>query len=421
MTEDFLYYIWQFKLFQNPLKTLQGEEVYVENPGYRNVNAGPDFLNARIKMGDVSWHGNVEIHVKTSDWHLHGHDYDPSYQKLILHLVYHHDIDKVPHDCPLVALDGSISEDLIENFKYLHQQNQFIPCENLFHRVDDFTKLNFVESLYVQRLAEKSKLLEQRWLILKGDWEALLFEQISSVFGLKINANAFEILAKSFPFKILQQINSKNENLEAFLFGQAGFLEDIKDDYQAQLRSDYQFLKHKYNTQSIENHLFKFLRLRPANFPTLRLAQLANLYQNESKLFTTILNSNTLDSLNLIFTKTKASDYWDQHYNFAKFSKKTNVKTLTQERINLIILNTIVPIRFFHAMQYGTDNVEDLLSLVRSIKPEQNSIIKNYKKIGANISNALEGQAYLELKKKYCDQKKCLDCRIGCKIINYVR
>ena len=421
MTEDFLYYIWQFKLFDNPLITWDGEEVYVEKPGLRNVNAGPDFLNASLKIGEISWHGNVEIHVKTSDWHLHGHDHDPNYENLILHLVYHHDTEAMPHDCLLVELNQKIPLSLFENYKNLQQSTLFIPCENLFHTVDEFTKSSFLEALYIQRLEERSQLLSQRLERLNGDWEALMFERISYVFGLKVNADAFEMLAKSFPFKNLQEINRKAENLEAFLFGQAGCLNDPTDEFHQMLANEYQFLRHKYNLTSLENHHFKLLRLRPPNFPTIRISQLSSLYANELNLFSKILTAQTLNQLNDVFLKVKASDYWNTHYTFGNIAKTNTEKWLTQQRIQLLILNAVVPIKYLYAKKYGADNIEDLLNIVREIKPENNSIIQSFKQIGAQIKDAVDSQAYLELKKHYCDSKKCLNCRIGNKIIHHVR
>ncbi len=421
MTEDFLYYIWQFKLFDNPLITWDGEEVCVEKPGLRNLNAGPDFLNASLKIGEISWHGNVEIHVKTSDWHLHGHDHDPNYENLILHLVYHHDTEAMPHDCPLVELNQKIPLSLYENYQNLQQSTLFIPCENLFHSVDEFTKSSFLEALYIQRLEERSQVLSQRLERLNGDWEALMFERISYVFGLKVNADAFELLAKSFSFKNLQDINRTAENLEAFLFGQAGYLNDPTDEFHQMLANEYQFLKHKYNLTSLENHHFKLLRLRPPNFPTIRISQLSCLYANELNLFSKILSAQTVNQLNDVFINVKASAYWNTHYTFGNIAKTNAEKWLTQQRIQLVILNAVVPIKYLYAKKYGADNIEDLLNIVREIKPENNSIIQSFKQIGAQIKDAVDSQAYLELKKHYCDSKKCLNCRIGNKIIHHVR
>ncbi|MDO5656529.1 MAG: DUF2851 family protein [Flavobacteriaceae bacterium] len=420
MTEEFLYYIWQFRLWAHDSKTFSGQDLYIEKPGIRNTNAGPDFLNAQIRIGDVLWAGNIEIHVKTSDWFFHNHQWDPNYKNLILHVVYHHDLDELPHDCPLLVLQGKIKPELIQNYQYLQESKSFIFCENLFQEVDEFTINNFVESLFIERLEKKVNLLDQRLAKLNGDWEALLFERIAYVFGLKINAYAFELLAKSFSFQILNQLIRKNENLEAFLFGQAGFLNSAKDEYQLQLQKEYEFLQHKYQTESIEQHLFKFLRLRPPNFPTVRIAQLAAFYKFQNKLFAEIMRIPSEKEFLKIFQNIQASSYWDTHYNFGTEST-FEVKTISDERLRLLLLNAVVPVKYLYQLKQGNENDESLLELVRSIKPEENSIIQKFQKIGAKVENAMDSQAYLELKKNYCDSKKCLNCRIGNKIIRHVR
>lgn len=418
MTEDFLYYIWQFKLWKGELQTLSREKISVEKPGLKNPDAGPDFLNAQIRINDVLWAGNVEIHVKTSDWYFHKHEDDENYKKLILHVVYFHDLETLPHDCPLLVLHDLVPQELISNFAHLQQPFQFIPCENLFAEADAFTVNGFVESLFVERLEQRVSFLKRRLELLHGDWEALLFERISFVFGLKVNGEAFELLAKSFPFKILLQIIRKNENTEAFLFGQAGFLQDLKDAYQFELHQEYEFLRHKHNTSPIDNHLFKFLRLRPPNFPTVRIAQLAALYNQESQLFASFMRIRSMREFEEIFKQIRTDPYWDTHYNFGTESKK-EPKTISVDRIHLIFLNAVMPVRYLFDQENGNADSETLFDMVRQIKPEQNSVIESYRRTGAEIGNALESQAYLELKKNFCDQKKCLHCRIGNKIMQH--
>ena len=418
MTEEFLYYIWQFKLWNGQLTTVCGNKVLVEKPGMRNMHAGPDFLNARIRIGDVLWFGNVEIHVKTSDWFFHGHEEDENYQNLILHVVFHNDLENLPHDCPLVVLNEFISQDLIQNYHNLQSPYEFIPCEKFLSEIDDFTLRNFIETLFIQRIENKVNFLENRLKILQGDWEALLFERISYVFGLKVNAEAFELLAKSFPFKILQQVIRKNESVEALLFGQAGFLEVPKDLYQKELQLKYIFLKNKYELQALDNHLFKFLRLRPPNFPTVRIAQLAAMYQFNNQLFNELIHLNDFNSLKTKFSQIQINEYWKTHYNFGTETTKKTEKKITQERLQLLVLNAIVPIQYLFFKIHGEADIEKILQLLESMKPEQNAIIKNYNKIGLKISNALQSQAFLELKKYFCDEKKCLNCKIGNKIIH---
>ena len=416
LNEEFLYYIWQFKRWKGELKTLSGQKIQVEKPGFRNPNAGPDFLNAQIRINGVLWAGNVEIHVKSSDWFFHKHEQDENYKKLILHVVYFHDLEELPHDCPLLILNEKIPKELLKNFGNLQQPFEFIPCESLFSEADPFIVSTFIEALFIQRLEEKVAILRQRLALLNGDWEALLFERIAYVFGLKVNAQAFEIMAKSFPFKILQQISRKSENTEALLFGQAGFLNDVKDDYQWELQQQYIYLKHKYNLKEVENHLFKFLRLRPPNFPTVRIAQLAALYKFENQLFNKLIATDSFEELTKLFQKIKTTSYWDTHYNFGKESKK-EVKRISKDRLQLFLLNAIIPVRYFYEQQTGNENVEKLLELIRAMPAEQNSTVKKFKNIGAKIQNSMDSQAFLELKKNFCDQKKCLNCRIGNQII----
>lgn len=421
MNEEFLYYLWQFKLWKGNLCTFSGQEILVEKSGFRNVHAGPDFSEAKIRMGEVLWVGNVEIHTKTSDWFFHGHETDENYQRLILHVVWQHDLDEVPHDFPLVELRNFVPKELLENYQKLQATNQFIPCENLFAEVDEFTKSTFLEALFIERLYTKTQRLHQRLDQLSGDWEALTFERMAYVFGLKINAEAFEFMAKSFDFKILQQIIRKNENVAAFLFGQAGFIDKPTDDYSSELNKQYQFLKHKYHTESIENHLFKFLRLRPPNFPTIRLAQLSALYQHENQLFQKIISLNNPPALEKVMLGIETNTYWQQHYKFGKKSAKQHSAQISKQLVKNIVLNAVIPLQFLYGMKTGKENSEQIIALANSLKPETNTIIANYTKIGAHVATAMHSQAYLELYKTFCEPKKCVTCRIGNKIINHVR
>lgn len=417
MNEELLYYIWQFKRWQGTLKTLSGEAVEVYSVGQRNNNAGPDFLHAKLRIGQVLWSGNVEIHVKTSDWFFHGHESDKNYQNLILHIVWQHDLEELPHDCPLLVLSDFVSKEIVNNYQKLKIDNSFISCENLFAEVDNFTKNTFLESLFVERFQNKTERLNQKLDKLSGDWEALTFERMAYVFGLKINAEAFELMAKSFNFKMLQQVVRKNESVEALLFGQSGFLEKPLDEYQLRLQQEYAFLQHKYKLIPIENNLFKFLRLRPSNFPSIRLAQLSAVYAKEDKLFQKILSVKNIKELTCIFKDIEVNPYWEKHYKFGKESKKQHSAQITRQLVEKIAINAVIPLQFLYGLKIGKDNSEQIIALARSIKPEKNSIIENYRHIEAEIKNAFESQGYLELYKTFCKPKKCVTCRIGNKII----
>ncbi len=420
MNEDFLYYIWQFKRWQPnaQLTTQNGEEIEVLSPGQRNLQSGPDFLNAKIKIGNVLWVGNVEIHVNTSDWFLHGHEKDEAYSNLILHVVFNHNLTDVPNDIPILELKSHIPKNILQNYDSLQPAFQFIPCENLFNQVDEFTLNTFQESLVIQRLENKTEQLAARLQQLNGDLEALTFEQMAYVFGLKINAEAFQLLAKSFPYSVLKKLLGSVNDIEALLFGQAGFLENPVDEYSTLLKEKYHFVRHKYQLTPIDKSLFLFFRLRPANFPTIRLSQLAHLVSKERYLFNPLMNSKNIESIQQLIGEISASDYWDNHYTFGNETKKSFPKKVTERLIQILIVNAIIPLKFLYAKQLGKSENQLIINMLRDLPSEKNKIIEQFKHIGAPIHNAWESQAFLELKKNFCDKKNCLNCRIGHKILN---
>ena len=420
LNEEFLYYIWQFKKWNReiPLFSIDNELIEVVSPGIRNHDSGPDFFNAKIKIGNLLLAGNVEIHLKTSDWFLHKHEQDKSYQNIVLHVVYENDIPDKIGNFETLALEKYIDKDLINRFSTIQKPFEFIPCESFISEVEPFHRQAFLERLFIDRFQQKSEYLSQRLQILKGDWEALLFEEISYVFGLKVNAEIFRNLAKSFDFNILRQ--NKN-NIEALIFGQAGFLENPQDDYMQSLKNEYDFIKHKHQLNSIENHLFKFLRLRPANFPTLRLAQLASIYKSENKIFSLLMNCNDLKDYYKLFESFKTSEYWQNHYRFGKETKAEISNMISKKLIDSILLNAWYPILFLYKQTQINFEIEEFLNLYLKLPPEKNSILNSFKQLGIKIKNALEAQSYLELKKNFCNQKKCLHCGIGNQVLKNVR
>ena len=420
LNEEFLYYIWQFKKWNReiPLFSIDNELIEVVSPGIRNHDSGPDFFNAKIKIGNLLLAGNVEIHLKTSDWFLHKHEQDKSYQNIVLHVVYENDIPDKIGNFETLELRNYIDESLINKFSTIQKPFNFTPCESFISEVDPFHRQAFLERLFIDRLQQKSEYLNHRLQILKGDWEALLFEEISYVFGLKVNAEVFRNLAKSFNFNILRQ--NKN-NIEALIFGQAGFLENPQDDYMQSLQSEYDFIKHKHQLNPIENYLFKFLRLRPANFPTLRLAQLASIYKTDNKLFSLLMQCNDLKDYYKLFESFKTSGYWQSHYRFGKETKVKISNTVSKKLINSILLNAWYPILFLYKQNQINFEVEEFLNLYLKLPAEKNSILKSFEQLGIKIKNALEAQSYLELKKNFCNPKKCLHCGIGNQILKNVR
>ncbi len=424
MNEKFLYYIWQFKRWETSslLLTQKGETVEVISPGYRNQDAGPDFLEAKIKINDILWIGNVEIHVNTSDWFLHGHDNNPAYQNLILHVVYNHNLNEVPNDIPILELNQKIPKTLLLNYDSLQPVYQFIPCENFFQNIDDFTLKSYLESLVIQKFQTKTDELTIRLDQLNGDLEALAYEQTAYAFGLKINAHSFQVLTKALPYSILKKHIQNTTELEALLYGQGCFLQNLsnenKEEYPLELTKIYNFLQHKYQLTPIHQHLFKFFRLRPSNFPTIRLSQFANLLSNQKNLFHLLTSSQNSKSIFQILSQIKASSYWDNHFTFLKESNKNYTKKLTHSFIESLFINAIIPLKLVYNVKLGKDNSIEILKWLQLLSPEKNTIIQSFEELGVHIENAWESQALLELKKTFCDEKNCLNCRIGNKILN---
>ncbi|MBV7441037.1 DUF2851 family protein [Weeksellaceae bacterium TAE3-ERU29] len=420
LSEEFLYYIWQFKKWDKeiPLFSIDNQPIQVVSPGVRNNDSGPDFFNAKVKIGNILLVGNVEIHLKTSDWFLHKHDQDKNYENIILHVVYENDISDKIGNFETLELKKYIDKSLIDKFSTIQKPFEFIPCEHFISKVEPFYRQAFLERLFIDRLQQKSEYLNQRLQILKGDWEALLFEEISYVFGLKINAEPFRSLAKSFEFNILRQ--NKN-NAEALIFGQAGFLENPEDEYMQSLKNEYDFIKYKHQLNSIENHLFKFLRLRPANFPTLRLAQLASIYKTENKLFSSLIKCRDLKDYYKLFESFKTSEYWQNHYRFGKETKTKISNSISKKLTDSVLLNAWYPILFLYKQSQIDFEVEEFLNFYLKLPAEKNTVIDGFKRLGIKIKNAFQTQAYLELKKNFCNPKKCLHCGIGNQILKNVR
>lgn len=419
MQEDFLHYIWKFKKFDfGNAKTVDGSPVVISGSGIHNSNSGPDFFNARIKIGGQSWAGNVEIHLRSSDWYAHRHEEDPNYDNVILHVVWEHDIDIYRKDnsaIPTLELKNLLSRDTVQNYRnlLLAPNAKWINCENDFPNFDEFELNNWLERLYLEKLQEKSKAIKDMHRVTGNNWEAVLFHLLARNFGSKVNAGPFLSLAQSLDFKFIQKCSDSQVKLEALFLGQSGIL-DIKaeDGYYSLLKKEYDFIKRKFR---LENGLVerpKYFRLRPDNFPTIRLSQLATLYAGVPHLFSSVLKTNTRDGLHNIF-KAETSDFWKTHYNFGKPHSARN-KKLSVDFIDLIIINTVVPIKFSWLEVTGIGDSSGLLQLINEIKAEKNSIVDKFNLIreGTGLT-ALQSQALLQLKNEYCDKNYCLKCQLG--------
>lgn len=417
MNEQFLHYLWQHKYFFLPnLTTTSGEMLTILNTGIHNLDGGPDFLNAKLRIGELEWAGNVEIHLKASDWIKHQHQINEAYDNIILHVVYDADVQifrKSGDGIPTFQIKGHFNEAMYDTFQEMETSNRWIACEKQISTVPRITFELWLERLLIERLEEKTTLLDVHLQQNQFDWEQSFFESVASSFGLKVNSMAFELLAKATPLSLLQKHADNLFQIEALLFGQSGLLDDsYDDDYPNLLWKEYQFLQTKYALIPIDKAVWNFLRLRPSSFPTHRIAQLAQLvYQNKS-LFSKAVVSINITSLFALF-QVDTSEYWHSHYLFDKKSK-VNGHKLGITMVNLIVINSVIPYLFLYGKHYGKESyTKKALDLHDLLPSEDNLIIRGFKSLNINTTTAFRSQSLLQLKKKYCDHKKCLDCAIG--------
>ncbi|MBU2994946.1 DUF2851 family protein [Cellulophaga baltica] len=419
MQEDFLHFIWKHKkLHNNRLHTTKNEDVEIVFQGNHNFLAGPDFFNAKLKIANQLWAGNVEIHIKSSDWYTHGHETDPNYDNVILHVVWEDDVAifrKDNTEIPTLELKNYIVPNLLASYKKLFalQNRKFINCENDIKYVDAFVIQHWKDRMFFERLEQKSKIVEELLNKFNNDWEQVLFVMLLKNFGSKVNGASFYSLATNIDFSLLRKISNNAFELESLLFGLAGLLMDdeVADVYCQKLKKEYMYLKHKYDFDGSGVLKPEFFKLRPPNFPTIRLSQVASLYHKHQNLFSKIIKSKNLEEIYGLFD-VATSDYWSTHYTFSKESKKST-KKLTKKFIDLLIINTILPLKFQYAKQHSKEVEEEVLNIVSNLKKEQNSIISNFEKAGVKISNAFESQAILQNYNVYCTKNKCLQCAVG--------
>ncbi len=422
MQEDFLHYIWKFQKFSKTgLKTEAGEELHIIRQGLHNQNSGPDFFTAQIKIGNQLWAGNVEIHLKSSDWYAHNHERDAAYDNVILHVVWQHDVEVFRRDnsiIPTLVLNEKMDKAALSNYKKLFTTTKkWIPCEEVFPEIDEFLIQNWLERLYFERLEHKSDTIMDLLKASKNDWEAILFKMLAKSFGLKNNGESFLSIANSVDYAVIRKIQNEQFELEALLFGQAGLLEDTyENEYFTKLKSSYEYLRKKFSLENNTVLPVAFFRLRPVNFPTIRLAQLAAVYSNNTQLFSKLVTVNNKEEVYSLFDH-EASSFWDTHYNFQSISAKRK-KRITKSFIDLIIINTLVPILFCYSKTIGKDNSETIISLMSSIAKEENSIVQHFNTLKPIAENALQSQGLIELKNMYCDKKKCLECAVGSSILS---
>jgi hypothetical protein len=423
MSEAFLHYLWQFQYFdKHELQTTSGDPIQIFHSGIRNTHAGPDFNNARMKIGNMEWIGSAEIHVQASGWMDHKHDRDPSYENVVLHVVWNNDTPIRRTDgslLPTLELSGRVDEKFFLDYQRLVSNPESIPCAPYFPKVNDITRLSMMERVLMDRLENKSSRIFEILHKNHNDWQETYYQVLARSFGFKVNADPFQQLAQLLPYKVLRKHSDKLVHVEALLFGQAGFLEDqSEDEYYALLRREYNLLRQKYSLSDrrLNKSQWKFLRLRPANFPTIRLAEFAALMYTRPNLFSHLLEAETFDELFALFS-VEHSSYWTNHYTFVREAREP-VSFMGSASISMVIINTVVPLLVAYGKSRDDQRyIDRAVSILQQTPPESNSIVTEWKSIGMKSRTAFDSQALIELQNNYCMKRRCLDCTIGVSLI----
>jgi len=420
--ESLLHYVWKYKLYDaEPLTTFSGTSVSVIDPGIYNTHAGPDFFNAKIRFGNETWAGNVEMHCNSSDWVKHGHQVDKAYNSVILHVVENINMEiqsENGHLIPQLVL--KIPPKIKENYEYLLCRNTLIPCLYQISNIPKLYLIDWLNALLIERLERKTNDLHKLLKDYNNNWGDVFYITLSRNFGFGINNDAFERLAKNLPLKYILKHKDSLLQVEALFFGQAGLLNEESPDpdpYYCLLKKEYEFLRQKFNLVPLESHIFKNLRIRPHNFPHIKIAQLATLARTQEPLFSKMLETEDIQSLRTLFI-TELSEYWNTHYLFGKTSPKKK-KIIGLSAQNAILINTVAPVLFTYGkIKNLLELQERAVRLLELIKPESNYIVNEFTKVGIRPVHAGDSQALIQLQKEYCEKKKCVFCRIGHKLLS---
>jgi hypothetical protein len=423
MNEDFLSFVWRYHHFAtHDLLTTDGDSLEIIRTGNRNLNAGPDFSDVRIRLADVQWIGTIEIHIYSSHWYQHNHPLDPAFESVILHVVWEDDHPVHRSDgtlLPTLVLKDRIDASVFHRYLLLMEQQDEIPCASQFGQVDSIKKLAMLDRVLLERLYEKAHSVEQIWENAGKDWEETTYQWLAQQFGFKLNAAPFLQLASNLPLKVLLKHQNNRLQLEALFFGTAGLLPyESNDEYVNLLIKEYFFLAAKYRLtqKKMQAHEWKFLRLRPAGFPTVRLAQFASLIHTNGRTFSILTNpENDLDQLRRLF-RNPQSHYWLNHYQFEKNAKK--VPVMGADSIDLLIINGVIPILTAYSKQRNLPNLMDkAIELLESLPAEDNRIIREWKTLNMPHKSAADTQGLLQWQHAYCSHKRCLDCTIGLELV----
>lgn len=421
MNEAFLHYLWQFQQFEKSnLQTVSCEKISVLKTGILNTDAGPDFANSRLQINEIEWVGNVEIHIKSSDWQLHKHQYNEAYNNVILHVVWENDQAITRQDgslIPTLELKSVTDIQLLEKYQHLVDNQAVIPCNEQFLEVSDLSKFAILDKVLAKRLQQKAQIVEQIFEQNKGDWEETAYQLLARNFGFKLNSETFLRLAQNLPLKVLQKHRDNLTQIEAMLFGQAGLIDKV-DEYSEKLSQEYDFFAAKFSLKpnQLGSHEWKFLRTRPANFPTIRIAQLAKLITQQQSFFSLFTQTSSIEDLRNSL-KIEQSVYWQEHYNFGKTARKKLVG-LGKDSINNILINTVIPLLACYSEK--TDNQELMtrcVSFLEALPAEENHITEMWEDLGLTIKTAFDSQASIELYNNFCTQKRCLQCNVGIEVL----
>lgn len=421
MNEEFLHFIFRNRLWDKDFElTTKRDKIEILDMGLHNHNSGPDFFNSKIRIGETLWVGNTEIHINSSDWYKHNHDRDLAYGNVILHIVFNHDkAVYLPDGSEIPTWEIKFPHAVYNKYSEIKNNEKEIPCSDYIEFVDDFVIKMWLERMAIERLESKTAYLEQIYEKTSGDIHETLYVSLARNFGFGINADAFESLALATPLKLLQKYINDNLKIEALLYGQAGFLNEVVDEYSEILKVEYLFLAKKYNLKPLPVIIWKKSRMRPSNFPTQRIAQFASIIQSFSDLTNSLTNIELFSEVEQ-HLQFKTSTYWQNHFSFGVKSDK-NISQLGKDTQDLILINTIAPFVFFYFNTYRTEEIHDkIITQLSNLKSENNREIRIWEKAGISASNAFESQALLHLRKEYCSKQKCSNCAIGVNLMKKV-
>lgn len=421
LKEEFLHFVWKYKRFDHALlKTTDGQEIIIEKHGVHNLASGPDFHNATITIGDTKWAGNVEMHIKASDWKAHQHQHDAAYDNVILHVVWESDMEVTNtknQRIPCLRMDDKVRPQDIENYLSLKQNQNWIPCESQISDMDSIIHEQAINRALISRMQRKSQSIIDMLKFYNNDWNKVFYTALAGAYGAKINKSAFEHLARITPWEILAKHADHIFQLEALLIGQAGFLTETPQcDYQSELKKEHQFLSKKYQLKPMDVCAWKLSGLRPISFPLIRLAQFAKLWHLYQGLFSRVLNESDLSTVKKHF-EYEIDGFWNTHYNFSKPTQPA-VKKVGESLRNNILINAVVPTLFAYADLRKDQELKDRMTTFLELsKPESNSIVRQWKSLGIQATSAFSTQGLLELKNEFCTFKKCLQCPVGVRIL----